>query len=39
MVALLTAPLVVTAVLLPLSLSFAGFLHGVFASDDKVSLL
>ena len=39
MVPLLTAPLVVTAVLLPLSLSFAGFLPGVFASDDKVSLL
>ena len=38
-VALLTAPLVVTAVLLPLSLSSAGFLPGVFASDDKVSLL
>ena len=38
-VALLTAPLVVTAVLLPLSLSFAGFLPGVFASGDKVSLL
>jgi membrane protease YdiL (CAAX protease family) len=38
-VALLTFPLVVTAVLLPLSLSFAGFLPGVFASDDKVSLL
>ena len=38
-VALLTAPLVVTAVLLPLSLSFAGFLPGVFASGDKVSFL
>jgi CAAX protease family protein len=38
-VALLTAPLVVTAVLLPLSLSFAGFLPGVFASDHKASLL
>src|SRR5688572_16874023 len=38
-VALLTAPLVVTAVLLSLSLSFAGFLPGIFASDDKVSLL
>jgi len=38
-VALLTAPLVVLAVLLPLSLSVAGFLPGVFASDDKVSLL
>jgi CAAX protease family protein len=38
-VALLTAPLVVTAVLLPLSLSSAGFLPGVLASDDKVSLL
>jgi len=38
-VAVLTAPLVVTAVLLPLSLSSAGFLPGVFTSDDKVSLL
>ena len=38
-VALLTAPLVVMAVLLPLSLSSAGFLPGIFASDDKVSLL
>ena len=38
-VALLTAPFVVTAVLLPLSLSSAGFLPGVFASDDMVSLL
>ena len=38
-VALLTAPLVATAVLLPLSFSFAGFLPGVFAADDKVSLL
>ena len=38
-VALLTAPLVVTAVLLPLSLSSAGFLPGVFASDDMGSLL
>ena len=38
-VALLTAPLVVTAVLLPLSLGSAGFLPGVFTSDDKVSLL
>jgi membrane protease YdiL (CAAX protease family) len=38
-VALLTAPLVVIAVLLPLSLSSAGFLPGIFASDDKVSLL
>ena len=37
--ALLTAPLAVTAVLLPLSLSSAGFLPGVFASDDMVSLL
>jgi CAAX protease family protein len=39
MVALLTAPLVVTAVLLPLSLSSAGFLPGVFSSNDKVSLI
>lgn len=38
-VALLTAPLLVMAVLLPLSLSSAGFLPGIFASDDKVSLL
>ena len=38
-VALLTAPLVVTAVLLPLSLSSAGFLPGVFASDDTLSLV
>jgi membrane protease YdiL (CAAX protease family) len=38
-VALLTAPLVVTAVLLPLSLSSAGFLPGVFASDARVSVL
>ena len=38
-VALLTAPLVVTAILLPLSLNSAGFLPGVFASDDTVSLL
>ena len=38
-VALLTAPLVVTAVLLPLSLSSAGFLPGIFASNEKVSLL
>jgi membrane protease YdiL (CAAX protease family) len=38
-VALLTAPLAVTAVLLPLSLSSAGFLPGAFASDDMVSLL
>ena len=37
--ALLTAPLVMIAVLLPLSLTSAGFLPGVFASDDKVSLL
>ena len=38
-VALLTAPLVVTVVLLSLSLSFAGFLPGIFASGDKVSSL
>ena len=38
-VALLTAPLAVMAVLLPLSLSSAGFLPGVFASDDLGSLL
>ena len=38
-VALLTAPLVVMAVLLPLSRSSAGFLPGIFASDDKASLL
>jgi membrane protease YdiL (CAAX protease family) len=38
-VALLTAPLVVTAVLLPLSLSSAGFLPGIFTSNDKLSLL
>jgi membrane protease YdiL (CAAX protease family) len=38
-VALLTAPVTVTAVLLALSLSSAGFLPGIFASDDKVSLL
>jgi membrane protease YdiL (CAAX protease family) len=38
-VALLTAPLAVTAVLLPLSLSSAGFLPGVFASGDRVSLI
>jgi membrane protease YdiL (CAAX protease family) len=38
-VALLTAPLAVMAVLLPLSLSSAGFLPGVFASDDMGSLL
>jgi len=38
-VALLTAPLMVMGVLLPLSLSSAGFLPGIFASDDKVSLL
>ena len=38
-VALLTAPLGVTAVLLPLSLGSAGFLPALFASDDKVSLL
>ena len=38
-VALLTAPLVATAVLLPLSFSFAGFLPALFASDDKASLL
>jgi membrane protease YdiL (CAAX protease family) len=38
-VALLTAPIVVTAVLLPLSLGAPGFLPGVFASGDKLSLL
>src|SRR4030095_14957226 len=38
-VALLTAPLVVMAVLLPLSLSSAGFLPGIFASDDKLPIL
>src|SRR5688572_30362966 len=38
-VALLTAPLMVTAVLLPLSLRSAGFVPGVFASDNKGSLL
>ena len=38
-VALLTAPLVMMAVLLPLSLGSTGFLPGVFASGDKVPLL
>jgi membrane protease YdiL (CAAX protease family) len=38
-IALLAAPLVVTAVLLALSFSFAGFLPGVFTADDKVSLV
>lgn len=38
-VAVLTAPLVVTAVLLPLSLSSAGFLPGVFATDDTAMLM
>jgi membrane protease YdiL (CAAX protease family) len=38
-VALLTAPLAVMAVLLPLSLNSAGFLPGVIASDDTGSLL
>jgi membrane protease YdiL (CAAX protease family) len=38
-VALLTAPLVMMAVILPLSLGSAGFLPGVFASGDTVSLL
>lgn len=38
-VALLTAPLLVTAVLLALSLSSPVFLPGIFTSDDKASLL
>lgn len=38
-VALLTAPLLVTAVLLALSLRSPEFLPGIFTSDDKVSLL
>lgn len=38
-VALLTAPLLVTAVLLALSLTSPVFLPGVFTSDDKATLL
>lgn len=38
-VALLMAPLLITAVLLALSLTSPGFLPGIFASDDKASLL
>jgi membrane protease YdiL (CAAX protease family) len=38
-VALLAAPLLMMAVLLPLSLTSPGFLPGIFASDDKTSLL
>src|SRR5215208_7081692 len=38
-VALLTAPLLVTATLLALSLSSPEFLPTIFASDDKVTLL
>ena len=38
-VALLAAPLLMMAVLLPLSLTSRGFLPGIFASDDKASLL
>jgi membrane protease YdiL (CAAX protease family) len=38
-IALLTAPLLMTAVLLALSLTSPGFLPGIFASDDKASLL
>ena len=38
-VALLAAPLLMMAVLLPLSLTSPGFLPGIFASDDKASLL
>jgi CAAX protease family protein len=38
-VALLAAPLLTMAVLLPLSLTSPGFLPGIFTSDDKVSLL
>jgi CAAX protease family protein len=38
-VAFLTAPLLFTAVLLALSLSSPEFIPGIFASDDKVSLL
>lgn len=38
-VALLAAPLLMMAVLLPLSLTSRGFLPVIFASDDKASLL
>src|SRR5829696_3999721 len=38
-VALLTAPLVFTAVLIPLSLISGVFLPGIFAYDDKVSFV
>jgi membrane protease YdiL (CAAX protease family) len=38
-IALLTAPLLFTAVLLPLSLTSSIFLPGIFASDDKASVL
>ena len=38
-VALLAAPLLMLAVLLPLSLTSPGFLPGIFTSDNKVSLL
>jgi membrane protease YdiL (CAAX protease family) len=38
-VALLTAPLVITGVLLALSLTSPGFVPGIFASDDKATLL
>jgi len=38
-VALLSAPLLILVVLLPLSLTSRGFLPGIFASDDKASLL
>jgi membrane protease YdiL (CAAX protease family) len=38
-VALLAAPLLMMAVLLPLSLTSPGFLPGIFASDDKASFL
>jgi uncharacterized protein len=38
-VALLTAPLVFTAVLLALSLTSSVFLPGIFTSDDKASVL
>jgi uncharacterized protein len=38
-VALLTAPLVFTAVLLTLSLISSGFLPGILTSDDKASVL
>lgn len=38
-VALLTAPVMIVAVLLPLSLASPGFLPGVFVSGDRASLL